>query len=581
MTNTADRPPVGVLLVEDEESHRADWVEKIEKQFPSGVEIREADSFDGVVEVLESGFHPDIAVIDHRLRASESVEAANGDHVARWLRGRCPTVRILVTTGFSMERLRGGRVYEAYHEIGPDILLFEKDSNWVEDVFPVLERLVNEVRGILPEVVRVLQSELVATSPAMKAFVRAIAPYARRHCPLLLLGETGVGKGFVAEAMNRVSAPSGAKAPPFFKVTCTAVNANLAESELFGHAKGAFTGASRDRTGFFEEAGEGTIFLDEIGHVPLEFQAKLLEVLQTGMYRRVGEDRERKTNARIVAATNADLRKRIAEGTFREDLYYRLSVAEFRVPALRERREDIVPLATLHLKQKHPGYTLARASKDVLERFNWPGNIRELENHIKRAVASSESRQLGPHLFLALRGGAAAGDPVEAGDTTQPAKVPLPPSDWHSELDMDRVRATARDVWTTRGGCIHHDPEEIGTKHGYPVLRAVLALVYEALNRDFARAPSRTVNQRKKDGVRAIKRPEALCLFNELFGFGDQVVGAEGFTRPSENASLYFKTLPTEFFPPDPASTAGKYTMASLKRDARTLREAGFRLDLS
>jgi DNA-binding NtrC family response regulator len=541
---------VAILLVEDEESHRADWVEKINIRFPAEVEVREAASFDGVADIWDSGFRPDIAVIDHRLQSSERCSSSTGDYVAEWLKTRCPGIRMLVITGASMESLDGGRVYEAYRRLEPDILFYEKDGDWATVVFPELEKMINEVRGVLPEVVKALQSALTVVSPAMQGFVRTIAPYVRKRCPLLLLGNPGVGKTFIAQAIHQASVSAKDSETEFFPVPCTALAESLLEAELFGSAKGSFTGATSDRKGYFEAADGGTIFLDEIGDISMGFQSKLLEVIQTGMYRRVGETKERKTNARVIAATNADLRSKVSAvpPTFRQDLYDRLSGAEFQVPSLCERPDDIVPLAMRYLNERYPDYSLARASKDLLIGHDWPGNVRELVNELEAAVAASGSRQLGPHLFL-RRNSRDSG----ASAPTAPAKTVLATADtvsernWRTGIDMEYARALANQIWKTRGLCIKNDPNDILDKHGVPYLRAVLALLMGALERQD---------------------------FDAVLGF-----------KPSRGLSQYFQNLSakkdgkfTEYFRPRPGRK--QFGANDVKEDAELLKEAGFRLDL-
>jgi two-component system response regulator AtoC len=206
--------------------------------------------------------------------------------------------------------------------------------------------------------------------------------------PVLLTGESGVGKDVVA---RRIHAASRRAERPFVKINCAALPGELLESELFGHEKGAFTGAHADKPGKFELAHEGTIFLDEIGEMDPRLQAKLLQVLQDEEFYRVGGTRSLRVDARVVVATNRDLEKEIANGRFREDLYYRLNVVTIRVPPLRERKEDIVPLVRHFVAKYSRRYEggLDRVPDEVVERFHaydWPGNVRELENVVRRLV---------------------------------------------------------------------------------------------------------------------------------------------------------------------------------------------------
>lgn len=230
--------------------------------------------------------------------------------------------------------------------------------------------------------------ELVGQSPALEAVARQIDLVASTDSAVLIQGESGTGKELVAREIHRRSQRA---ARPLIKVNCAAVPRELFESEFFGHIKGAFTGALRDRVGRFELAESGTLFLDEVGEIPLELQAKLLRVLQEGELERVGEERTRRVNVRVVAATNRDLRAEAEAGRFRQDLYYRLSVFPVEIPPLRKRKEDI-PLLADHFLQTSsrkagrpkPALTLANVQK--LQQYDWPGNVRELQHVIERAV---------------------------------------------------------------------------------------------------------------------------------------------------------------------------------------------------
>jgi transcriptional regulator with GAF, ATPase, and Fis domain len=237
---------------------------------------------------------------------------------------------------------------------------------------------------------------LVGQSAALRQVVSQIDLVAPTDASVLIFGETGTGKELVAHEIHR---RSRRKDKPLIRVNCASIPKDLYESEFFGHAKGAFTGAVKDRAGRFEAAEGGTIFLDEIGEVPLELQSKLLRVLQEKSYERVGEDRTRRVDVRIIAATNRDLKREVAAGRFREDLYYRLNVFPIQVAPLRERREDI-PLLAQHfikLSVKEMGCAkprLTSAGSIQLRNYDWPGNIRELRNVIERAVILARGRTL-------------------------------------------------------------------------------------------------------------------------------------------------------------------------------------------
>ncbi len=253
-------------------------------------------------------------------------------------------------------------------------------------------------RDYLREEVNVAMNfgRIVGKSPALQHMLKRVEAVAETPASVLLQGESGVGKELVAHAIHQQSARADG---PLVKVNCASIPKELFESEFFGHVKGAFTGAHRDRIGRFQLADGGTIFLDEISEIPLELQGKLLRVLQESEFERVGDDITRSVDVRVIAATNRNLEKLIVDGDFREDLFYRLSVFPVDVPPLRDRGEDILQLAQhfLDLACKdfgRPALTLTRAQADVLYDYDWPGNIRELKNVIERAVILSPGNVL-------------------------------------------------------------------------------------------------------------------------------------------------------------------------------------------
>jgi two-component system response regulator HydG len=261
----------------------------------------------------------------------------------------------------------------------------------VTETLKVAERKLRETRRALVRVAPDVEQPLgiVAKSPPMRQLVDLARRVAKVDSTVLITGESGAGKERIARLVHEESARA---AGPFIAVNCGAITETLLESELFGHARGGFTGATQDRPGLFEAANSGTLLLDEVGEVSPGMQVKLLRALQEREIRRVGESKTRKVNVRIVAATNRDLAHGVANGLLRQDLYYRLKVVELHVPPLRERRDDVLPLArvlladaALRMKRKMAG--LAPAAADQILRYEWPGNVRELENAMERAVA--------------------------------------------------------------------------------------------------------------------------------------------------------------------------------------------------
>src|ERR1051325_5794206 len=238
--------------------------------------------------------------------------------------------------------------------------------------------------------------DIIGESPALKKVLAQIEMVAPTNASVLILGESGTGKELVARAIHD---RSPRKTAALVRVNCASVPRELFESEFFGHVRGAFTGAVKDRVGRFELAHGGTLFLDEIGEVPLELQSKLLRVLQEGQFEKVGEERTRTVDVRIIAATNRDLESELKAGRFREDLYYRLSVFPIELPPLRDRTEDIPKLARHFLEQsaRKLGVNmphLTSANLTQLQSYDWPGNVRELQNVIERAVIRARNGQL-------------------------------------------------------------------------------------------------------------------------------------------------------------------------------------------
>lgn len=270
----------------------------------------------------------------------------------------------------------------------------EKRNREIED----LRRAIVLERDYLREEVRSngAYGEIIGRSPSLVAVHEQIADVSATEANVLILGESGVGKELVARAIHDQSPRS---ARPLVKVNCASIPRDLFESEFFGHVRGAFTGAVRDRAGRFEMANLGTIFLDEVGEIPLELQAKLLRVLEENQFERVGDDQTRHVDVRVIAATNRDLRKEVQSRQFREDLFYRLSVFPILVPPLRERASDVLSLARHLLRQsaselKCPEPGLPEHVGQRLTAYNWPGNVRELKNVMERAVIVSRGRPL-------------------------------------------------------------------------------------------------------------------------------------------------------------------------------------------
>jgi transcriptional regulator with GAF, ATPase, and Fis domain len=279
--------------------------------------------------------------------------------------------------------------------------------------------------------------DLVGQSAALKHIVSQIDLVAPTEASVLILGETGTGKELVAHEIHRRSAR---KEGPLVRVNCASIPRELFESEFFGHVKGSFTGAVKDRAGRFETAEGGTIFLDEVGEIPLDIQNKLLRVLQEKRYERVGGDVTRRANVRIVAATNRNLKKAVAAGRFREDLFYRLNVFPIQVPPLRARTDDIPLLAKHFVEQSSKDLKcakprLTRAAVAKLQSYDWPGNIRELRNLIERGVILAHGGALD--FDLPLTGQSAP--PVRPSLQSDPSAGTLPQSKYLTEAELERL----------------------------------------------------------------------------------------------------------------------------------------------
>jgi len=346
---------------------------------------------DALVEANSRYF--DLALVDLRL-GSES-----GLDLIEKLLGLCPWIKCIVITAYAsidtaVEAMRRG----AFDYL-PKPFTNDQVSVMVGKVFEVrtLEQKVAALQERLKEFVP--EAIIESRSPAMQRALAMARQVADSEATILIRGESWTGKTILAHAIHSWS---GRSLKPFGTVSCPSLSAELLESELFGHAKGSFTGASRDYPGRIAACEGGTLFLDEIGDLPLSIQAKLLRVLQERAYERLGDLKTRKADLRIIAATNIDLESAISAGRFREDLFYRLNVVEITIPSLRERREDIIPLAdgllAFFARQNHrQALGFSDDACEALRNYDWPGNVRELRNSIERSVLLCKDSQVGVH----------------------------------------------------------------------------------------------------------------------------------------------------------------------------------------
>ncbi len=376
-----------ILVVDDDQAHRLMLVTLLEEW---GYHIHEA--LNGM-EALEFIRHSpaDLVLMDMRMPRMDGIEAAREIHRYN------PAVPIVIMTAYSsipsaVEALKSGAF---------DYLTKPLDF---EELRLVMERalehtsLKEDNEGLKRQLARFQTHEMVGSSPAMERLMEMVALVAPTEATVLLTGESGTGKGMIARAIH---AGSSRRDKPLVEVNCAAIPETLIESELFGHEKGAFTGADRMRRGRFSMADGGTLFLDEIGDLPLPMQAKLLRALQEGEIQRVGSDISLPVNVRIIAATNRDIQQMLAGGSFREDLYYRLNVVALEVPPLRKRTEDI-PILVQHFcsrfsKRYHKAVKgMTPQAMDLMLRYHWPGNIRELENVVERSVILLQGDYISP-----------------------------------------------------------------------------------------------------------------------------------------------------------------------------------------
>ncbi len=380
-----------ILVVEDEAVIRS-ALEKLLTH--NGYEVSGADSIDDATDRFDlSGFH--LIITDLRLPGDPGTDLIH----------RAPEVPVLIMTSYASLR----SAVDAMKLGAVDYIAKPFDHDEMLDVVrQILEKQAEpDPPGTQTTFVDGSNDNddpaqlMLGECPAMQKVFSLIRKVAPTDTTVLIIGESGTGKELAAQALHRLNR----RAPqPLISVNCAAIPETLIESELFGHEKGAFTGAVSARTGLIEAADGGTLFLDEIGELPAEAQARLLRVLQEGEIRRVGSTQSRQVDVRMVAATHRNLRAMTRTGEFREDLYYRLNVMQIRLPPLRERGDDILGMARRFLQRlgermNHPGFSFTPEAMRVIERYPWPGNVREMENAIERAVILADEDMITPELL--------------------------------------------------------------------------------------------------------------------------------------------------------------------------------------
>jgi DNA-binding NtrC family response regulator len=411
-----------VLLVDDEVTMVQMVAELLHGE---GHEVFPCTNATSAMEALETHV-PELVITDLYLDKTR----AHGLDILQKARSLNPPAIVIVITGF-------GTVETAVEAMKRGAFDYLEKPFKLDDLKLCVERalsfneVVSENHFLRKQLRKRYQfNQIIGTSSKMQEVYKMVERVADTDSTVLLLGESGTGKELVARALHFNSRRQFA---PFVPVNCSALPENLLESELFGHRKGSFTGAINDKKGLFQEADGGTIFLDEIGSMPPVLQSRLLRVLQEREVRRVGDNTPIYVNVRVVAATNEPLEKRIKEGTFREDLYYRLNVIPIPLPPLRERRDDIPLLVAHFLREKVHArvgkpFQMTRLAMEMMCAHDWPGNVRELENAIERACALSETNLIrGADLPIALQPLAArfSHNQVEIHET---ATLPIPPT---------------------------------------------------------------------------------------------------------------------------------------------------------
>jgi two-component system response regulator PilR (NtrC family) len=408
-----------ILVVDDERSMREFLEILLSKE---GWMVRSADSKAAALERVNERV-PDVVITDLKLKNQSGLD------LLKDLKARFPEVEVVVITAFATNETAVQALQLGAYD-------YVTKPFQVDELRVVIQRALERQR-LLRENLR-MQAELgarydfgnlVGASPRIQEVYRLIELAAPTRSNVIILGESGTGKELVARALHY---HSPRKSAPFVPIDCASIPETLLEGELFGHVKGAFTGADASRKGLFELADGGTVFLDEVSEVPLQLQVKLLRVLQERNLRRLGEGTDRSVDVRVVAASNRDLEEEVRRGNFREDLFFRLNVIRITLPPLRERREDIPDLvrhfvAKVAAIEGQPPPIVLEEALAVLSGYEFPGNVRELENMVERAVALCGGRPIGAALFV---------DYMQKKNPTLDAPVPEIPTEG---IDLEQV----------------------------------------------------------------------------------------------------------------------------------------------
>lgn len=377
--------PVRVLIADDEKNLRRVLTDELSFE---GYEVGETESGDKVIEMLEKDEY-DVLLLDLNMPGTGGME------VLRKMKSLDIPTEVIILTGHAtvstaVEAMKLG----AYDYLTKPFKMLELKA--VIDKAHEKKKLINENLLLKTQLKRQFGRDgIVTKSPLMLEILETVRRVALSNLPVLICGESGVGKELVAKAVHDESTRSEM---PFIPINCGAIPENMLESELFGHEKGAFTGAYARKLGLLEIANGGILFLDEIGELPPQLQVKLLRVIETGVFFRLGGTKEIRVDLRFISASNKDLRTAAEKGLFRQDLYYRISGLTILIPPLRERREDI-PLLIEHFMKSNPAFRERRFNESALKRLSeypWPGNVRELQNVVHRTLLLSENSVIEP-----------------------------------------------------------------------------------------------------------------------------------------------------------------------------------------
>ncbi len=365
-----------ILIVDDEQSMREVLAILLEKE---GHEVTSCEGGVAALKALQKAVF-DMVITDLKMPDVGGIE------VLRSAKSVNPDTVVLVITAFgtaesAVEAMKLG----AYDYINKPFKVDDVRCI-VKEALSSTDQYQNKLSAELSAHEKPALQKIIGQSPAMREVLELLPKIAVSEPNVMITGESGTGKELVAKAVHQLSPRSSA---PFVTVNCGAIPENLLESELFGHIKGAFTNAVANKKGLFEIAGRGTLFLDEIGDLPLPLQVKLLRVLEDGAFRRVGDTEVIRVDVRIVSATNKDLKEALKEGTFREDLYYRLNVLPLKLPPLRNRGDDVAVLIRHFLGKFKPAKKISAEAMEILSRYPWYGNVRELENTMERLIVLS------------------------------------------------------------------------------------------------------------------------------------------------------------------------------------------------